>query len=275
MTLKEYLKKYKNIITKKGIKNPLYFVAKIISEITNTNITKILIEKEYILPENLLHKLNKIIIEDYPLEYITHKVIFYGYEFYVDERVLIPRIETEDLIKIAINIIKDKHYKYIMDIGTGSGIIPIILKKELPYLNIYGVDISKDALEVSKINAKKHNVSINFIQSDIFNNISENIINRLDFIISNPPYVETSFFENSSSLKYEPKIALEAGNDGQDFFRNIANNYPEILKAKHFLFETTEFNIEKTVEILSKFGKCNIYKDSFNFRRFVEKLHLN
>ncbi|GAB6189547.1 peptide chain release factor N(5)-glutamine methyltransferase [Marinitoga arctica] len=272
MILKDFIKEYRNTINKKGINSPFYFVAKIISEIENISISDILIKKDYIISENTLIKLKKIIINDYPLEYITNKVKFYGHDFYVDERVLIPRVETEDLIKIAIDIIKEKKYKNIMDIGTGSGVIPIILKKEIPDINIYGIDISEDALEVAKINANKHNININFFKSDIFDNIPNNILEKVEFIVSNPPYVETHFFEKNPSLKYEPKIALDAGNDGQNFFYNLSTKYPKILKSKHFLFETTEFNINKTIFILSKFGKCKVYKDSYEIERFVEKI---
>jgi release factor glutamine methyltransferase len=271
MTLREFIKKYINIINKKGIENPLYFVAKLISEIENVNLSNILIEKDFIISEDILNKLKKIILDDYPLEYITNNVVFYNYEFYVDNNVLIPRIETEDLINIAKEIIIKNNYKYIMDIGTGSGVIAIILKKLFPDCTIYGVDISKNALKVAEKNAKIHNVNIKFIQSDIFENVPTNILNNIEFIVSNPPYVEKDFFDKSSALKYEPKIALEAGKDGQDFFYKLSNNYPEFLKTKHFLFETTEFNINKTVEILSEYGVVKVYKDSFGVRRFVEK----
>ncbi|WP_052913509.1 N5-glutamine methyltransferase family protein [Marinitoga sp. 1197] len=271
MTLREFIKKYKNIFIEKGINNPLFFVAKIISKIENINISSILIEKDFVISRELLEKISKIIFEDYPIEYITNNVIFYGYDFYVDERVLIPRIETEDLVKIAINIIKKNNYKYILDIGTGSGIIPIVLKKELPHIEIYACDISEDALNVAKINAKKHNTNIIFIKSNIFESVEYDIINKVDFIISNPPYVESEFYYQNKALHFEPKIALEAGNDGQDFFYKLLI-YPNILKSKHFLFETTEFNIDKTKLLLSKFGKVKVYTDSFEINRFIEKL---
>jgi len=271
MKLEEFVKQYEHILDSKGIINPLYFVAKLISEIEAINLSNILMEKNFNISENTLNKLKKIVLDDYPLEYITNRVEFYGYDFYVDERVLIPRVETEDLIKIAIDIINEKKYKYIMDIGTGSGVIPIVLKKEFPYLKVFGIDISKDALEVAKLNAKKHGVNIEFINSDIFENVPKNILDKIEFIISNPPYVETAFFESSTSLKYEPKIALEAGTDGQDFFYNLSVKFAEILQSRHFLFETTEFNIDKTISILSKFGKCKIYKDAYNVNRFIEK----
>ncbi|KAF2955098.1 HemK/PrmC family methyltransferase [Marinitoga sp. 38H-ov] len=269
MTLKEFIKKYINILNKKGIGNPLYFVAKLISEITAIPISKILIDDNFIIDNKLDKKLRKIIIDDYPLEYITNKVTFYDYEFYVDNNVLIPRVETEDLINIAKEIIQKYNYKYIMDIGTGSGVIAIILKKIFPNIIVYSTDISKDALKVAVKNAKIHNVEINFIHSNIFENVPENIIEKIQFIVSNPPYVESEYYYNNPSLKHEPKIALEAGSDGQDFFRELVK-YKKILK-KHMLFETTEFNIDKTAKILSEYGKIKIYNDSFGVKRFVEK----
>ncbi|SHE81540.1 release factor glutamine methyltransferase [Marinitoga hydrogenitolerans DSM 16785] len=272
MTLNEFIKEFQNILVKKGIKNPLYFVGNIISKIDNIPLSKILIEKDFEIKEELLNKLKKIIIEEYPVEYITKKVVFFNGEFYVDEHVLIPRIETEDLIKIAIDIIKENNYKTIIDIGTGSGVIAIILKKYFPNLIVYGIDISEDALKIANYNAKLHNVSIQFIKSDILKDITYDIIKDADFIISNPPYVETDFYFQNKALHFEPKIALEAGKDGQSFFLNLSYNYPDILKSKHFIFETTEFNIDKTKLLLSKFGKVKIYKDSFGINRFIEKL---
>ena len=138
-----------------------------------------------------------------PVQYIVGNVDFYGLNLKVDKRVLIPRFETEQLIEKTLKLI-DKDSLNVLDIGTGSGCIAITLKSMLPKSNIDACDISLDALEVAKINAKENHQSINFIHSDLFSNIDK----KYDLIISNPPYIAydeeidksyfLSIFENKS-----------------------------------------------------------------------------
>lgn len=215
-----------------------------------------------------LENLNKIFYDNFPIEYLLNKVKFLGKEFYVDEDVLIPRSETEDLVLLADKIIKKNEYKKILDLATGSGVIAISLKLRNPNLIVYGSDISEKALKIAKKNSKKHDAEIKFLKSDIFKNL-EDIIEDLDFIVSNPPYVEEEKIFLDSSIKYEPKEALFAGKDGQNFFRNLVK-YEKLIKNKTLLFETTEFNYLKTMEILSNLGKTEIFKDSFGVKRFIK-----
>jgi release factor glutamine methyltransferase len=198
----------------------------------------------------------------------VNKVKFLGKEFYIDEDVLIPRPETEDLVLLAEKIIKENNYKRILDLATGSGVIAISLKLRNSDLIIYASDISEKALNIAKKNSEKHDVEINFSKSDIFKNL-ENIVRDLDFIVSNPPYVEEEKRFLNSSIKYEPKEALFAGKDGQNFFRNLVK-YEKIIKNKTLLFETTEFNYMKTAKILSEIGKTETFEDSFGVKRFVK-----
>ena len=122
-----------------------------------------------------------------PLQYIIGDVDFYGNKIKVNQNVLIPRFETEELVENTIKLIKEKFNNNIkvLDIGTGSGCIIISLKKELNNINAYALDISKEALEVANENAKINNVKINFINSNVFSNIIE----KFDVIIINPPYI--------------------------------------------------------------------------------------
>jgi release factor glutamine methyltransferase len=212
--------------------------------------------------------LNKVFYEDFPIEYVVNRVEFLGKEFYVDENVLIPRPETEDLVLLAEKIIKENNYKRILDLATGSGVIAISLELRNPDLIIYASDISEKALKIAKKNSEKHDVKIHFSKSDIFNNL-ENMVRDLDFIVSNPPYVEEEKRYLDSTIKYEPKEALFAGKDGQNFFRKLVKN-EKIIKNKTLLFETTEFNYIKTVNILSGIGKTEIIEDSFGIKRFVK-----
>lgn len=141
----------------------------------------------------------------YPLQYLTGKKEFMKMDFFVNENVLIPRADTEILVEEVIKLSKDK--KDILELCTGSGIIAISIAKYIEdKINITGVDISEKALDIAKINCKKvlENQNINFIKSDMFENVS----GKFDIIVSNPPYIKTEVIKDYS-LQYEPKLALD------------------------------------------------------------------
>ena len=170
--------------------------------------------------------------QKYPIQYLIGYVNFYGYKIDVDENVLIPRYETELLVDKTINYIK-KYFNNkinILDIGTGSGAISVALKKSID-CNITGVDISKNALEVAKKNAKSNDVDINFLESDIFSNVE----GKYDVIISNPPYISRNEEVMDSVDKYEPHLALYAENDGLYFYQNILENAKKYLNEKYII----------------------------------------
>ena len=170
--------------------------------------------------------------QKYPIQYLIGYVNFYGYKIDVDENVLIPRYETELLVDKTINYIK-KYFNNkinILDIGTGSGAISVALKKSID-CNITGVDISKNALEVAKKNAKSNDVDINFLESDIFSNVE----GKYDVIISNPPYISRNEEVMDSVDKYEPHLALYAKNDGLYFYQNILENAKKYLNDKYII----------------------------------------
>ena len=170
--------------------------------------------------------------QKYPIQYLIGYVNFYGYKIDVDENVLIPRYETELLVDKTINYIK-KYFNNkinILDIGTGSGAISVALKKNIN-CNITGVDISKNALEVAKKNAKSNDVDINFVESDIFSNVE----GKYDVIISNPPYISRNEEVMDSVEKYEPHLALYAENDGLYFYQNILENAKKYLNDKFII----------------------------------------
>ncbi|MEA3384246.1 MAG: peptide chain release factor N(5)-glutamine methyltransferase [Campylobacterota bacterium] len=157
---------------------------------------------------------------DYPLEYITKRVSFYGESFYVSDGVLIPRPQTEILIEIAEKYLKDINSSNIIEIGTGSGIISIMLALLIPDIKITAVDINDKALELAQTNAKKHNVEdkITFMKSDLFENIKDN--EKFDLCISNPPYIANDY-KLPKNVKYEPANALFGGSIGDELLKNI------------------------------------------------------
>lgn len=164
-----------------------------------------------------------------PLEYILGKASFYGKEFNVDSRVLIPRPETEILVDKAVELARElPQNAHIVEIGCGSGIISIMLSLLLPEAKLTAVDISMDALNVSKQNAQKHGVDKNiiFIESSYLDNVEGNI----DMIVSNPPYIANDE-SLGIGLSYEPSLALYGGSRGDEMLCHIVDLFQE-RKAK-------------------------------------------
>lgn len=228
-----------------------------------------LTKKEYKSYQRVIKKLQK----DIPIQYITNKAYFYGEEFFVNKNVLIPRPETETLVKDTLTLI-DKHFKdknlKVLDIGTGSGIIAITLNKENKNLKITATDISKKALKVSKKNQKTHQTDIKFINTDLYKNIKD----EFDIIISNPPYInENSKQVQKQVIKNEPHLALFGGKDGLDFYRNILKDIKTITKNKHIIaFEIGENQGKKIEKLIKKQfpkDKVIIKKDYNGFDRYI------
>lgn len=165
-----------------------------------------------------------------PLAYLTGQKEFWSMNFFINQSVLVPRPETELLIENAIEIFKNHESPKILELGTGSGIISIVLQKELSNPDITAVDISEEALNIAKMNAEKHEISdIRFVVSDWF---SEIMNEKFDLIISNPPYVDRSKLSNEElfGIDMEPEIALYSENDGTSDLEFIIKKSPDYLK---------------------------------------------
>lgn len=206
-----------------------------------------------------------------PYQHILGETDFYGMSFFIDENVLIPRPETEELLEIAIREIRTlpTHTSElkILDIGTGSGIIPLILKKHFPQAVVSSIDFSEKALETARKNAAFHELNIHFIHNDYLNiELSE----TYDVIISNPPYIgieEES--EIAASVKeFEPMMALFSPTaDALIFYRKIAEDSKKHLNKNGLLF----------LEINQKLGPetLELYKDLFSKVELVKDLSGN
>lgn len=183
-----------------------------------------------------------------PIQYILGYTYFYKRKFIVNKNVLIPRFETEELVYHALKIIKENDYKNIADIGSGSGNINITLKLENENLNVMGLDISKDALDVSKENAFNLNANINYYESDLLSYLIDNNI-KVDLIISNPPYIDINDNEVDDIVRNnEPSLALFASDNGLYNYKKIIDDSKKVLnKNGSILFEIgyTQGNILK------------------------------
>lgn len=209
--------------------------------IHNNEIQSTEIEKKY---KDLMEEL----IEGKPLQYIMHTQEFMNLNFYVDENVLIPQPDTETLVLQAIKRIKqyENNNIKVLDLCTGSGAIAISLAKEFENKNVqvYASDISSKALEVAKKNAMQNNVQINFINSNMFENIDE----KFDIIVSNPPYIETETIKKlSKDVQQEPHIALDGGFDGLEFYKIIASEYEKYLNDNGTLLLEIGYNQKQSV----------------------------
>jgi len=163
--------------------------------------------------------------EGMPLQYITGTQEFMSLDFKVNTATLIPRGDTEILVETVQSFSKSENIKNILEIGTGTGCIPISLLHYDKGMRAVSADISSKALETAKINAELNNVAdrIVFLQSDLFENISEDFQEKFDAIVSNPPYIPQSTIKTlmTEVKDYEPVSALDGGADGLDFYRNI------------------------------------------------------
>ena len=171
-------------------------------------------------------------IKNKPVQYITGKTEFYGHEISVSPHVLIPRPETERLVDVAIDTIKNLSNPKVLEVGTGSGCISIAIGSAKKDANILSLDISAAALKVAKMNTKKNNISnVKFEKLDFLRSIPKG---EYDLVISNPPYI--SKYEIKKIMldvrKYEPEIALTDNNDGLKFYRRFCDNVKKLIKKR-------------------------------------------
>jgi release factor glutamine methyltransferase len=166
-----------------------------------------------------------------PVAYICEEKEFWSKNFFVNNNTLIPRPETELMIERLVKIFKDKRIS-ILDIGTGSGCILISLLSELENSKGVGIDISKNAVLIAKKNAKRHKMQHN--TKFLNKSLDSNFIQKFDLIVSNPPYIMSKDIKNLNDdiKKYEPRIALDGGNDGLDLIKKVIYKTKNILKFK-------------------------------------------
>jgi release factor glutamine methyltransferase len=172
-----------------------------------------------------------------PLPYILNKAAFFGLEFSVDERVLIPRPETELLVEIALERLKNLENSQIADLGTGSGAIAVAVAKNLPHAHVVALDISPGALEIARGNAANNGVGVDFVQGDGNWLAPMTPFAPFDAILSNPPYIAAQEIEtlDIGVRQFEPRLALDGGADGLNPYRQLALGARALLKPEGFI----------------------------------------
>ena len=209
--------------------------------------------------------IEKHIKEDVPLSHLVGFEYFYDRKYKVTKDVLSPRMETEELIYKVIEYVKasNKNKFKILDLCTGSGIIAITLEKELDQVlvDVIASDISEEAIEVAKENAQSHNATIKFIKSDIFNDIDD----KFDIIVSNPPYIDhkDEVTMQDNVLKYDPHLALLAEEEGMYFYRKIIEQAKDYLNENGVMFFEIGYDQkDKIIKLADMNGySAEVYKD--------------
>src|SRR5690554_1386971 len=233
----------------------------VIDEVLNYSRADIVLKKEDEIPLINQKRLEEIVSQlqqEIPIQYIFEKAYFYSYEFKVSPATLIPRRETEELVEWVLSEMDRQPEKKwrVLDIGTGSGCIPITIKKEFPLAEVFAMDISTEALKIAKQNAGKLNASVTFIEQNI---LSTKQLDSYDIIISNPPYVRNleKAEIKKNVLAYEPHLALFVDdNDPLVFYRKITQLAQKSLTENGLLFfEINQYLGEEMQQMVSEYFK--------------------
>ncbi len=260
----DYFKKY-------GIEWPHLEAEILLSHSLKIPRIQLYVQFERVLNEDELAEYKKLILrrsKREPIAYITGHQPFMSLDLEVNPSVLVPRPETEKLVEVAIESAKDLPFPHIADIGTGSGAIAVALAKYLPKAKLIGTDTSKGAIEIAKRNAEKHGVSdrCQFIEGDLFEPLAE-YKDRFDMIVSNPPYIKTSEIDTLQPeiSKFEPRGALDGGEDGLKYYKQIIGRADEYLKQSGLLIiELGAGQLREVQEIISssaKYAGTSVKKD--------------
>jgi release factor glutamine methyltransferase len=242
----------------------------ILEEVLHVKGPKLSLERFMVLTthqEDVLDEYLQRLLKYEPVQYILGYAEFYGLKFKVSPAVLIPRPETEELVELIEEEIDDPNLS-IIDIGTGSGCIPITLKKNISQADVTGVDISENALQIARENAQSNGVDVTFIKMDILHEIPSR---KYDVIVSNPPYIGYDEKEkmNDNVLIHEPHLALFS-EDPLAFYKRIAEIAPAILNPEGKIYlEVSEFRAKEVADIFAKLGHVKIRKDMSGKERIV------
>ena len=241
-----------------GIPDPEVDAALLLSHVTGQQPLSLRLDMTTVLSDDVLTRFDALVsrrLTRQPLQYLLHTQPFLGRDFYVDERVLIPRQDTETLVEEALKVVKPE--MKVLDMCTGSGCIIVSIVHNIPEVEGTATDISKQALLVAKENAKLNQVSVTFERSDLFDNVT----GTYDVIVSNPPYIRTGEVVKlmPEVQEFEPMEALDGKEDGLYFYRKIIKECKAYLKpGGHILFEIGYDQGEAVSGLLKEAGFKNV-----------------
>ena len=267
-TYNQFIHQYRKEFKEKGLSPET--VKAFIFELCNEYDINLYLDIDKPMDERVYKKFEpgiKRLLANEPMNYVLGYSYFYGYRFIVNGDVLIPRMETEELVGLILSkydeFYKDKKIK-VCDVGTGSGAIAIALKKEEDNLEVYASDISEEALEVAKLNARNNDCEITFLQGSMLDPYLEKGM-KFDILVSNPPYIKTVETIESSVYDFEPHVALFGGSDGLKFYREILENAKAIMNDKGLIFFEMGYDLKDSLTALVNSclpdSKVEVYKD--------------
>ena len=253
MTIREIINEYKD---KFENVQDIYSIIKYVTEMDNIQIS---LYKDLVLPEDfktkIIYYLDKIINDNYPVQYITNSQAFFNEVYYVDEHVLIPRQDTEILVEKAIDYIRNEGIKDAIDLCTGSGAIGISVARNSDIEKVTLIDISEDALDVAYRNIEDNSMEdkVTVLQSNLLEEVIKNQI-KTDMILSNPPYIKSEDIASlDANVKYEPALALDGGATGMNFYEKIIEQAKYVLNNNGLLiFEIGYDELEQMKELIAK-----------------------
>ena len=245
----------------------------IVMELGGLCLTDLVAEPDKELGINELDRIIGELAAGRPLQYVLGHTEFYGLDFQVREGVLIPRPETEELVRwIAESPAPDN--PAVLDVGTGSGCIAVTLARLIPGARVTAVDISEKALSIARENARRLDAEVDFRQGDALGELFPGQREQFDLIVSNPPYIPQADIEtlDTSVKDYEPHLALDGGEDGLDFYRSISEKWKEALApGGRLYFEVGIGQADNVLRIMRTqgFGDIQVVKDHHDIPRVV------
>lgn len=225
MTIRQAVSDAAQMLEKASVPDPRMDAELILSHVTGLDRLNMLMSGAQELTQEQEQRFSSLLLsrtQREPLQYLLGEQFFYGLAFRVDSRVLIPRQETEELCEWGIAYLRSlkKEAPTVLDLCTGSGAIAITLKHECPQASVTAADLSMDALELARQNARQNGADVRFVSGDLWEPIADQ---RFDLILSNPPYIPSDDCEHlQDEVMREPRMALDGGADGLDFYRRIA-----------------------------------------------------
>ena len=255
-----------------GIPDPEVDAALLLSHVTGQPPLSLRLDMTTVLSADVLTRFGVLVsrrLTRQPLQYLLHTQPFLGRDFYVDERVLIPRPETELLAERAIAALREHLHPVALDLCCGSGALAVSMALEVPGAQVHAADLSPDALAVTAKNAELLGASVTLHQGDLFAAVPEI---AFDVIVSNPPYIPSAdCLTLQEEVRREPMMALDGGADGLDFYRRIASDAPKFLRPGGVLLLEVGFDqAEAVMALLADFADVQAHEDYQHIPRMIE-----